>query len=168
MCTIDKSSVSLTILSNKLHGSLSQHFQLEPWSLLLNFCCFLLGLVVCYSILHGSYQRKYLDPLDHPIGPSLDLFYLSKLPHRSLEELAKKYGPIMYLHLGFLDHIVVSNVEMAMKVLKVHDADFASTPPIIAANTQVLIGPTLAWHHMEIIFAYFARYVLHNCSHKQD
>jgi hypothetical protein len=38
----------------------------------------------------------------------------------------------MYLRLGFLDHIVVSNAEMAMEVLKVHDADFASRPPTIA------------------------------------
>jgi hypothetical protein len=43
-----------------------------------------------------------------------------------MEELAKKYRPFMYLHLGYMDHIVISNVEMAMEVLKIHDADFAS------------------------------------------
>jgi len=38
----------------------------------------------------------------------------------------------MYLLLGFLDHIVVSNAKMAMEVLKVHNADFASRSPIIS------------------------------------
>ncbi|CAK9854903.1 unnamed protein product, partial [Sphagnum jensenii] len=79
--------------------------------------------------------KKVSRPPGPPNWPIIgSLLYLSKLPHRSLEELAKKYGPIMYLRLGFLDHIVVSNAEMAMEVLKVHDADFASRPPIIAGK----------------------------------
>jgi hypothetical protein len=49
-----------------------------------------------------------------------------------MENLAKKYGPIMYLRLGCLDHIIVSNVDMAMEVLKIHDGDFASRPHMLA------------------------------------
>lgn len=51
-----------------------------------------------------------------------------------MEELAKKYGPIIYLHLGYLDHIIISNVEMAMEVLKILDADFAFRPHMFLAN----------------------------------
>jgi hypothetical protein len=34
----------------------------------------------------------------------------------------------MYLRLGYIDHLVISNGEMAKEVLKVHDADFGSRP----------------------------------------
>jgi hypothetical protein len=79
--------------------------------------------------------KKISRPPGPPNWPIIgSLFYLSNLPHRSLEELAKKYGPIMYLRLGFFDHIVVSNAKMAMEVLKVLDADFASRPPIIVGK----------------------------------
>jgi hypothetical protein len=33
-----------------------------------------------------------------------------------------------YLHLGYLDHIIISNVEMAMEVLKILDAAFVYKP----------------------------------------
>jgi len=49
-----------------------------------------------------------------------------------MEELAKKYGPIFYFSLGYLDHIIISNVEMAMEVLKILDVDFASRPHMLA------------------------------------
>jgi hypothetical protein len=45
-----------------------------------------------------------------------------------MEELVEKYGPIIYLHLGYLDHIIISNAEMAMEVLKIFDVDFVSRP----------------------------------------
>jgi hypothetical protein len=77
--------------------------------------------------------------MSHPPGPPNwpivgSLFYLSNPLHCSLEELAKKYGPIMYLRLGCLNQIVISNAEMAMEVLKNHDADFAFRPLSVAAK----------------------------------
>jgi cytochrome P450 len=68
-------------------------------------------------------------PPSWPIVGSL--FYLSKCPHVAFTNLAKKYGPIMYLRLGFVDHIILSNSEMAMELFKVHDVEFASRPKII-------------------------------------
>jgi hypothetical protein len=77
--------------------------------------------------------------MSHPPGPPNwpivgSLFYLSHPIHCSLEELAKKYGPIMYLRLGCLNQIVISNAEMATKVLKNHDVDFASRPLSVAGK----------------------------------
>jgi hypothetical protein len=80
-----------------------------------------------------------LKVMSHPPGPPNwpivgSLFYLSNPLHCSLEELAQKYGPIMYLRLGCLNQIVISNAEMAMEVLKNHDVDFASRPLSIGAK----------------------------------
>jgi len=51
-----------------------------------------------------------------------------------VEELVKKYGPIIYLHLGHLDHIIISNVDMAMEVLKILDVHFASKPHMLGSK----------------------------------
>ncbi|CAM6062097.1 unnamed protein product, partial [Sphagnum tenellum] len=83
-------------------------------------------------------------PPNWPIVGSL--FYLSKSLHRSMEELAKKYGPIMYLRLGYLNYIVISNAEMAFTVLKIHDADFAFRPLSI-------IGKYVGFEYSNIIFS---------------
>jgi len=63
-----------------------------------------------------------------------------------MEELAKKYGPIMYLRLGYLNHIVISNAEMAVQVLKTHDADFASRPLSI-------MGKYGGFEYSDVVFA---------------
>eukprot|EP01018_Ginkgo_biloba_P010784 Gb_38472 [translate_table: standard] len=53
---------------------------------------------------------------------------LGKFPHRKLQELSKKYGPIMFLRLGSVPTVVASSQEMAKKFLKTHDLIFASRP----------------------------------------
>jgi ribosomal protein L17 len=82
-------------------------------------------------------------PPNWPIVGSL--FYLSKCPHVALTNLAKKYGPIMYLRLGFVDHIILSNAEMAMEFFKVHDAEFASRPKMIVGKYLGLDWSTITF-----------------------
>lgn len=65
-------------------------------------------------------------PRGLPIIGSLNL--LGKLPHRSLNDLAKKYGPLMSMKLGNVTTIVVSSPRIAEKILKTHDLVFASRP----------------------------------------
>jgi len=97
---------------------------------------------LAWLIPKGTYLPP--GPPNWPIVGSL--FYLSKSLHRSMEELAKKYGPIMYLRLGYLNYIVISNAEMAFTVLKIHDADFAFRPLSI-------IGKYVGFEYSNIIFS---------------
>ncbi|XP_028772136.1 cytochrome P450 CYP736A12-like [Neltuma alba] len=78
----------------------------------------------------------FLSPNKHkkrPPGPLAlpvigNTHQLGTLPHRSLQSLANKYGPIMYLRLGQIPTIVVSSPEAAELFLKTHDPVFANRP----------------------------------------
>ncbi|KMT02086.1 hypothetical protein BVRB_9g208150 [Beta vulgaris subsp. vulgaris] len=56
------------------------------------------------------------------------LHLVGSLPHRSFQDLAKKYGPIMHLNLGSMHVIVVSSPEMAERLLRNHDILCAKRP----------------------------------------
>jgi hypothetical protein len=68
----------------------------------------------------------------------------------------------MYLPLAFMDHVVISNGEMAMDVLKVHDVEFTSRPLMIVNKYLCLNWLPLPFCIMEIISACFTRLPLHN------
>ncbi|GAV83404.1 p450 domain-containing protein [Cephalotus follicularis] len=76
---------------------------------------------------------------------------LGSLPHRSLRDLAKTYGPLMHLQLGEVSAIVVSSPEMAKKVMKYHDVIFAYKPSLLSARI-------LAYNNSDIIFAPYGNY----------
>lgn len=59
---------------------------------------------------------------------------LGTLPHRTLYDLAKTYGPIMFLKLGNIPTVVISTPETAELILKTHDAVFASRPKVKATS----------------------------------
>jgi flavonoid 3'-monooxygenase len=48
--------------------------------------------------------------------------------------LAKTYGPLMHLKLGFVDVIVAASGSVAEQFLKVHDVNFSSRPPRTGAK----------------------------------
>ncbi|XP_059280215.1 premnaspirodiene oxygenase-like [Lycium ferocissimum] len=59
---------------------------------------------------------------------------MSDLPHRSLRNLSRKYGPIMHLCLGEISVIVVSSPEMAKEIMKTQDLIFATRPKIMSGD----------------------------------
>ncbi|KAL1363617.1 hypothetical protein AAHE18_03G161000 [Arachis hypogaea] len=76
-------------------------------------------------------KRKHHDRSLPPGPPAFPVFgnlpmLLGKFPHRTLQAMAQKYGPIMSLRLGQIPALIVSNSEAAEMFLKTHDASFAS------------------------------------------
>ncbi|XP_010519645.1 PREDICTED: cytochrome P450 71B12-like [Tarenaya hassleriana] len=70
---------------------------------------------------------------NRPPGPPAlpiigNLHQLGLKPHRSLFELSKKYGPIMYLKLGSVPTVVVSSPETVKEVLKTYDVECCTRP----------------------------------------
>ncbi|KAF3438790.1 hypothetical protein FNV43_RR21555 [Rhamnella rubrinervis] len=91
--------------------------------------------------------RRRSSGLKHNLPPSPpklpligNLHYLGSLPHRSLRELARKYGhDLMLLHLGQTPTLVVSSAEMLRQILKSHDSIFSNRPKT-TANSILLYG----------------------------
>ncbi|AES98625.2 putative costunolide synthase [Medicago truncatula] len=73
-------------------------------------------------------HKKPPGPPTLPIIGNLHM--LGKLPHRTLQSLSKRYGPIMSLQLGQVPTIVISSSKGAESFLKTHDIVFASRPKI--------------------------------------
>ena len=77
-------------------------------------------------IMMHHFFYELLGPLALPIIGNL--YLLGTHPHRKLQSLANKYGPIMSLWLGQVQAIVVSSPEAAELFLKTHDPIFAGRP----------------------------------------
>ncbi|GLJ48373.1 hypothetical protein SUGI_1021250 [Cryptomeria japonica] len=75
-----------------------------------------------------------------------NLHQLGALPHRSLQRLAEKHGPIMMLKFGSVPVVVASSSQAAKQFLKTHDMSFLSRPSTTA-------GKYLFYNSKDIVFA---------------
>ena len=82
---------------------------------------------------HNKNDLK-VPPGPRPLPIIGNLHMLGKLPHQNLHHLAKRYGPIMSIRLGYVPAIVVSSPQAAELFLKTHDVVFASRPKVQASE----------------------------------
>ena len=78
-------------------------------------------------------------------GPSAlpiigNLHQLGALPHRTLQRMAEKHGPIMSLKLGSLDFVVASSSEVTKQFLKTHDLNFSNRASSTASKHLLYNG----------------------------
>ncbi|KAK7271266.1 hypothetical protein RJT34_27015 [Clitoria ternatea] len=97
-------------------------------------------LVIFIFIIYTFFLQSNQSHGRNPPGPKAipiigNLHMLGKRPHRNLQSLAKKYGPIMSLKLGQVRTVVVSSPETAELFLKTHDTVFASRPKLQASES---------------------------------
>jgi cytochrome P450 len=108
----------------------------------------LLSLAILVHVLSSSSSNKRRPPGPRclPFIGSL-LHLLTPEPHVALRDLAKKYGPVMYLRLGHVDTVVISSPAAAQEVLRDSSLAFASRPSILASeiicygNTDIAFAP---------------------------
>ena len=98
----------------------------------------LLSLVFLIPFLYIFKRIRNGKPNLPPSPPKLpiigNLHQLGTLPHRSLQALSNKYGPLMFLYLGNAPTLVVSSADMAREITKTNDITFSNRPKTTAAN----------------------------------
>ncbi|OMO93801.1 Cytochrome P450 [Corchorus olitorius] len=109
---------------------------MSPSTLALLLLGFVFSFLYIFRVTVTSYRK---NDRKHPPGPRAlpiigNLHILGKLPHQTLYQLAKKYGPIMSIRLGCVPTIVVSSPQAAELFLKTHDAIFANRPHLKALD----------------------------------
>ncbi|CAA7395619.1 unnamed protein product [Spirodela intermedia] len=117
---------------------------LPTWAL---YAAALLASAAILRVLLASHRKERPPP---PPGPRPwpivgSLHLIGELPHRSIHELSRKYGPIMQLYLGSQRVVVGSSVEMAREFLKKQDLVFASRPRTAAGKYTTYNYSDIAW-----------------------
>lgn len=114
----------------------------------------LLALFVSWVLMLTTLRPRSAKSL--PPGPPAlpaigNLHMLGKLPHRSLRDMAHKYGPLMFLRLGSVPTVVASSPEMAEQFLKTHDLNFAGRP-------STTVGKNMIYNSTDIGFSPYGPY----------
>lgn len=118
--------------------------------LLLFFFLFLVAFVFLKRKIQSLNGLK-LPPSPPQLPIIGNLHQLGRLPHQSLTELSRKYGPVMLLKLGYVPTLVVSSPEVAKEVLKIHDRDTCTRPKSV--------GPAkLSYGYLDVAFAPYGDY----------
>ncbi|XAR73808.1 hypothetical protein NMG60_11007902 [Bertholletia excelsa] len=99
-------------------------------------------------ILLSRLRRK----LPYPPGPkglpligNMDM--MNKLTHRGLASLAKEYGGLFHLRMGFLHMVAVSSADIARQVLQVQDNIFSNRPATLAIRYLTYDRADMAFAH---------------------
>ncbi|KAI3846297.1 hypothetical protein MKW92_026230, partial [Papaver armeniacum] len=123
------------------------------------FVLFPLIILLVYHVMSSKGNNKQSDentPNLPPSPPKLPIIgnlhqLAGKAPHLALHKLSQKYGSVMLLKLGSVPTLVITSAEAAEQVLKTHDLDFCTRPP--------LAGPErLTYNYLDIAFAPYGEY----------
>ncbi|KAL3840452.1 hypothetical protein ACJIZ3_025043 [Penstemon smallii] len=91
-----------------------------------------LFLVLYITSQYFYHKLKNHPPSPFPVLPFIGHMYMLKKPfHRSLSEISKKYGPIIFLKLGSRPILLISSPSLAEECFTKHDIIFANRPSFL-------------------------------------
>ncbi|KAL2553795.1 Cytochrome [Forsythia ovata] len=99
----------------------------------------------------SSTSRKRLPPSPPKLPVIGNLHQLGLFPHRSLQALSKRYGPLMMIHLGRVPAVIVSTADAAREVMKNQDVIFSNRP-------KLSIIDKIIYDSKDIAFAPYGEY----------
>ncbi|KAL6533756.1 hypothetical protein OROHE_013601 [Orobanche hederae] len=93
----------------------------------------------------ASPPPKRLPPSPRKLPLIGNLHQLGLYPHRSLQSLSKRYGPLMLLHLGVKPVLIVSSVDAAREIMKNQDVIFSNRPRLSMADRLFYSGKNIGF-----------------------
>ncbi|KAK4268734.1 hypothetical protein QN277_025346 [Acacia crassicarpa] len=127
-----------------------------PIALLFTFSFLYRALFLLLKQRKLHHEKPPPPPGPQPLPLIGNLHILGKSPHRTLQSLAKTYGPIMSLKFGQVPAIVISSSEAAQLILKTNDIVFSIRPRTQASGilTHGFKGVAFAdyglyWRHVK-------------------
>ncbi|KAF6157296.1 hypothetical protein GIB67_004234 [Kingdonia uniflora] len=108
-----------------------------------------ISLIFLLLFISNSNRAAPKTKLNMPPSPTRlpiigNLHQLGTLPHRNLQDLAKKHGPLMLIHLGQCPTLIISSADTAREIMKTHDHIFSSRPHISFPD-RLLYGKDIAF-----------------------
>nr|XP_018678388.1 PREDICTED: cytochrome P450 71A1-like [Musa acuminata subsp. malaccensis] len=93
----------------------------------------LLAILLAFKVLLSGKTQLRLPPSPPGLFFLGNLHQLSSLPHRSLLDLSRKYGPVMLIRMGQVPALIVSSADAAQELFKTHDLAISTRPATKAA-----------------------------------
>ncbi|KAH6833773.1 ferulic acid 5-hydroxylase 1 [Perilla frutescens var. hirtella] len=109
------------------------------------FIFFTIPLLLLIFLSRFRRKRYPPGPPGWPVIGNMGL--MDQLTHRGLAKLAKKYGGIFHLRIGFLHMVAVSSPDVARQVLQVQDNIFSNRPATIAISYLTYDRADMAFAH---------------------
>ncbi|KAK4490688.1 hypothetical protein RD792_001382 [Penstemon davidsonii] len=106
---------------------------------------FIIPLLFLFLLSRFRRKRYPPGPKGWPLIGNMDM--MDQLTHRGLANLAKQYGGILHLRIGFRHTIVVSSPNIAREVLQVQDNIFSNRPASIAISYLTYDRADMAFAH---------------------
>ncbi|PON80754.1 Cytochrome P450, E-class, group I [Parasponia andersonii] len=119
-------------------------FQFPSSNLFLIILLFIFPLLILFfkrTKSEGPYPKLPPGPWKLPFVGNLHQLAGSSLPHRSLRDLSKKYGPVMTLHFGQILTVVVSSPQAAREVFQAQELIFAQRPVTLGMEAMSFEHP---------------------------
>ncbi|PIA50862.1 hypothetical protein AQUCO_01200263v1 [Aquilegia coerulea] len=124
----------------------------EQQPLLLSLFFILFVTIYVLKLTTSQKNRKLkLPPSPSKLPIIGNLHQLGLLPHRSLQFLAKEYGPLMLLRLGQTPTLIVSSVDAAREILKTQEVKFLDRP-------KRKFAEKLSYSYKDLAFAPYGDY----------
>ncbi|KAL9227324.1 hypothetical protein vseg_003024 [Gypsophila vaccaria] len=112
----------------------------------LTFYTITLATLLYYLLTTFLHHSRRLPPGPKPWPIVGNLPHMGQAPHQGLAALAQKYGPLLYMRLGYVHVVVAASASVASQFLRTNDLNFSSRPPNSGAKH-------IAYNYQDLVFA---------------
>ncbi|XP_061345602.1 cytochrome P450 84A1 [Gastrolobium bilobum] len=118
--------------------------ELEPFKMAI---LFIIPLILLLGIVYRNRGRPPYPPGPKGLPIIGNMLMMDQLTHRGLANLAKQYGGIFHLRMGFLHMVAISDPDAARQVLQVQDNIFSNRPATVAISYLTYDRADMAFAH---------------------